>query len=63
MEEFAYRAYVTDCLRVLAMGKQYRQEIDRWGDIARFSKKRNDSRGGDEIAQDVIKQAGLVVNE
>lgn len=29
----SFRAYVTDCLRVLSMGKQYSGEIDRWADI------------------------------
>lgn len=58
----SFRAYLTDCLRVLSMGKQYAGTIERWADIAAPERKRRrDNRTGTEIALDVIKRAGLVV--
>lgn len=57
----SFRAYVTDCLRVLSMGQKYAVTIERWEDIVAPEKRVEDTRTGDEIAADVIKRAGLVV--
>lgn len=61
--DVAYRLYVTDCLRMItensanAVKGQYMK--DRFMNI--IYPQPVDSRTGDEIAQDVIKSAGLEV--
>ena len=63
--ELAYRVYVTDCLRILTEntarfsgGRYITQDF-----AASLHHKPADNRTGEEIAADVIRQAGLVVKE
>ena len=62
-KDTAYRVYVTDCLKLIAENTanisrgQYMKS--RYYDIIRSAKV--DTRTGDEIVEDVIKRAGLVV--
>lgn len=62
-KDTAYRVYVTDCLKLIAENTanisrvQYMES--RYYDIIHPAKV--DTRTGDEIVEDVIKRAGLVV--
>lgn len=62
-EDTAYRVYVTDCLKLIAENTanisrgQYMKS--RYYDIIHPAKV--DTRTGDEIVEDIIKRAGLVV--
>ena len=62
-KDTAYRVYVTDCLKLIAENTanissgQYVKS--RYYDIIHPAKV--DSRTGDEIVEDIIKRAGLVV--
>ncbi len=71
-EEILYRAYVTECLRILTENTMHRLiqgvgEIDygsymkqSWYDLkAKQSKEREDTRSVDEIASDLMSRAGL----
>lgn len=53
-DEFSFRVYVTDSLRLSGESKYLSA---RWLDMVR--RKPEDTRTGDEIAADVIKRAGL----
>ena len=62
-KDTAYRVYVTDCLRMIsestanfAKGPYMKA---RYYDI--IAPKKEDIRTGDEIVEDIIKRAGLVV--
>ena len=62
-KDTAYRVYVTDCLKLIAentanisRGKYMKS---RYHDIIHPAKV--DDRTGDEIVEDIIKRAGLVV--
>lgn len=57
VETFSFRSYVADCLRVLSAGRYYTNEIPRWADFVQPQKQ--DTRTADEIALDVIRNAGL----
>lgn len=52
--ELAYRIYVTDSLQNIPQNKFF---TNRFAD--NIIKKKEDTRSGDEIAADVIAQAGL----
>ena len=62
-KDTAYQVYVTDCLKLIAENTanisrgQYMKS--RYYDIIRPAKV--DTRTGDEIVEDIIKRAGLVV--
>ena len=62
-KDTAYRVYVTDCLKMIAENTanfakgQYMKM--RYYDI--ITPKKQDTRTGDEIVEDIIKRAGLVV--
>lgn len=62
-KDTAYRVYVTDCLKMIAENTanfskgQYMKA--RYYDI--ITPKKQDTRTGDEIVEDIIKRAGLVV--
>ena len=62
-KDTAYRVYVTDCLKLIAENTanisrgQYMKS--RYYDI--ISPVKVDTRTGDEIVEDIIKRAGLVV--
>ena len=62
-QEMQYRVYVTDCLKMIAENTanfakgQYMKA--RYYDI--ITPKKQDTRTGDEIVEDIIKRAGLVV--
>ena len=62
-KDTAYRVYVTDCLKLIAENTanisrgQYMKS--RYYDIVHQAKV--DARTGDEIVEDIIKRAGLVV--
>ena len=62
-KDTAYRVYVTDCMKLIAENTanisrgQYMKS--RYYDIIHPAK--GDTRTGDEIVEDVIKRAGLVV--
>ena len=62
-KDTAYRVYITDCLKLIAENTanisrgQYMKS--RYYDIIRPEKV--DTRTGDEIVEDIIKRAGLVV--
>ena len=62
-KDTAYRVYVTDCLKLIAENTanisrgQYMKS--RYYDIIHPAKA--DTRTGDEIVEDIIKRAGLVV--
>ena len=62
-KDTAYRVYVTDCLKLIAENTanisrgQYMKS--RYYDINNQAKV--DTRTGDEIVEDIIKRAGLVV--
>ena len=62
-KDTAYRVYVTDCLKLIAENTanisrgQYMKS--RYYDIIYQAKV--DTRTGDEIVEDIIKRAGLVV--
>ena len=62
-KDTAYRVYVTDCLKLIAENTanisrgQYMKS--RYYDIIHPAK--FDTRTGDEIVEDIIKRAGLVV--
>ena len=64
-KDTAYRVYVTDCLKLIAENTanisrgQYMKA--RYYDIIHPAKV--DTRTGDEIVEDIIKRAGLVVKE
>lgn len=57
VQELSFRIYVTDTLRVLAEGKNFKEDITRWADMIKEEKK--ETRSADEIVLDVIKRAGL----
>ena len=59
VEEFSFRSYVADGLRVLAMGRVYKDDIPRW--IEMIQQKPQDNRTADEIVMDIITRAGLKV--
>lgn len=54
-EEFSFRVYMTEIVRLRGENKTLRK---RWLDI--IDPKPVDNRSGDEIAMDVIKKTGLV---
>ena len=62
-KDTAYRVYITDCLKLIAENTanisrgQYMKS--RYYDVIRPAKV--DTRTGDEIVEDIIKRAGLVV--
>ena len=62
-KDTAYRVYVTDCLKLISENTanisrgQYMKS--RYYDIIHTAKV--DTRTGDEIVEDIIKRAGLVV--
>lgn len=62
-KDTAYRVYVTDCLKLIAENTaniscgQYMKA--RYYDI--ITPKKQDTRTGDEIVEDIVKRAGLVV--
>ena len=64
-KDTAYRVYVTDCMKLISENTanishgQYMKA--RYYDIIRPAKA--DIRTGDEIVEDIIKRAGLVVKE
>lgn len=62
-KDTAYRVYVTDCLKLIAENTaniSYGQYMkSRYYDI--ISPAKVDTRTGDEIVEDIIKRAGLVV--
>lgn len=57
--DLAYRIYVTDSLYLDAQNKMMNM---RYAEIIGLKKTKVDTRSGDEIAEDVIKRAGLEVN-
>lgn len=59
-EDFAYRSYTTDCMKVLTENTGRGVNL-RFAEILENAKKPKDNRSGAEIAADVIKKCGLVV--
>ena len=60
LREVTYRYYITDAL--YAQGENRRMK-HRFVDIISGKVKPPDTRSGDEIAEDVIKRAGLKIKE
>ena len=58
-KDTAYRVYVTDCLKLIAENTGNISLKLRYYDI--IKPKKEDNRTGDEIVEDIIKRAGLVV--
>ena len=58
-KDTAYRVYVTDCLKLIAENTGNISLKLRYYDI--IQPKKADTRTGDEIVEDIIKRAGLVV--
>ena len=58
-KDTAYRVYVTDCLKLIAENTGNISLKLRYYDI--IHPKKADTRTGDEIVEDIIKRAGLVV--
>ena len=58
-KDTAYRVYVTDCLKLIAENTGNISLKLRYYDI--IQQKKVDTRTGDEIVEDIIKRAGLVV--
>ena len=58
-KDTAYRVYVTDCLKLIAENTGNISLKLRYYDI--IQPKKVDTRTGDEIVEDIIKRAGLVV--
>ena len=58
-KDTAYRAYVTNCLKLIAENTGNISLKLRYYDI--INPKKVDNRTGDEIVADIIKRAGLVV--
>ena len=58
-KDTAYRVYVTDCLKLIAENTGNISLKLRYYDI--IYQKKVDTRTGDEIVEDIIKRAGLVV--
>lgn len=59
-EELAYKSYVADALQILSENTG-RKINDRYIEVLEKLHKPKDNRSGIEIAEDVIKKAGLVV--
>ena len=57
-DEVAYRIYVTDELFYSGHNKTH---ADKFSELWNYVESTEDTRSGDEIARDVIKNAGLVV--
>ena len=58
-KDTAYRVYVTDCLKLISENTGNISLKLRYYDI--IQPKKEDTRTGDEIVEDIIKRAGLVV--
>ena len=58
-KDTAYRVYTTDCLKLIAENTGNISLKLRYYDI--IQPKKADNRTGDEIVEDIIKRAGLVV--
>ena len=58
-KDTAYRVYVTDCLKLISENTGNISLKLRYYDI--IQQKKEDTRTGDEIVEDIIKRAGLVV--
>ena len=58
-KDTAYRVYTTDCLKLIAENTGNISLKLRYYDI--IQPKKEDKRTGDEIVEDIIKRAGLVV--
>ena len=58
-KDTAYRVYVTDCIKLIAENTGNISLKLRYYDI--IQPKKADTRTGDEIVEDIIKRAGLVV--
>lgn len=60
--ETAYRVYVTDCLRVMAVFCGADKTLSRYADAIR-PQMTADTRSGDEILADIVARAGLEVTD
>ena len=58
-KDTAYRVYVTDCLKLITENTGNISLKSRYYDI--IHPKKEDTRTGEEIVEDIIKRAGLVV--
>lgn len=58
--ETAYRVYVTDCLRRMAVFCGADKSLPRYADTLK-PQKPADTRSGDEILADIVNRAGLEV--
>lgn len=60
--ETAYRVYVTDCLRRMAVFCGADGSLPRYADLLN-PQKSTDNRSGDEILADIVTRAGLEITE